>query len=150
MVRAVAIELPDGNCIKEVNLNGYKYLGVWQLDSIMNREMKETMKSEYIRRVKMLLRSKLNGGNVIAGMNIWTVDIIRYGTGVLDWKNEEWKSIDIKTRKLRTMNGILHLRANVGRLLLARKKGRRGLIICEECMNVEVQSLNNNLSEREE
>ena len=150
MVRAVAIELPDGNRIKEVNLNGYKYLGVWQLDSIMNREMKETMKSEYIRRVKMLLRSKLNGGNVIAGMNIWTVDIIRYGTGVLDWKNEEWKSIDIKTRKLRTMNGILHLRANVDRLLLARKKGRRGLIICEECMNVEVQSLNNNLSEREE
>ena len=150
MVRAVAIELPDGNRIKEVNLNGYKYLGVWQLDSIMNREMKETMKSEYIRRVKMLLRSKLNGGNVISGMNIWTVDIIRYGTGVLDWKNEEWKSIDIKTRKLRTMNGILHLRANVGRLLLAREKGRRGLIICEECMNVEVQSLNNNFSEREE
>ena len=146
----MAIELPDGNRIKEVNLNGYKYLGVWQLDSIMNREMKETMKSEYIRRVKMLLRSKLNGGNVISGMNIWTVDIIRYGTGVLDWKNEEWKSIDIKTRKLRTMNGILHLRANVGRLLLAREKGRRGLIICEECMNVEVQSLNNNFSEREE
>ena len=150
MVRAVAIELPDGNRIKQVNLNGYKYLGVWQLDSIMNREMKENMKSEYIRRVKMLPRSQLNGGNVIAGMNIWTVDIIRYGTGVLDWKNEKWKSIDIKTRTLRTMNGILHLTANVGTLLLASKKGGRGLIICEECMIVEVQSLNNNLSEREE
>ena len=83
-------------------------------------------------------------------MNIWTVDIIRYGTGVLDWKNEKWKSIDIKTRTLRTMNGILHLTANVGTLLLASKKGGRGLIICEECMIVEVQSLNNNLSEREE
>ena len=29
------------------------------------------MKSEYIRRVKKLLRSQLNVGNVIAGMNTW-------------------------------------------------------------------------------
>ena len=63
------------------------------------------MKSEYIRRVKKLLRSQLNEGNVIAGMNAWVVVIIRYGAGVLDWPKEELKSIDIKTRKLITMNG---------------------------------------------
>ena len=71
--------------MREVNLDGYKYLGVLQLDSIMNREMKE----------------------------------IRYGAGVLDWTKEELKSIDIKTRKLVTMNENLHPRANVGRLYLA-------------------------------
>ena len=70
--------------MREVNLDGYKYLGVLQLDSIMNREMKEKVKSEYIRRVKKLLRSQLNGGNVIAGMNTWAVGITRYGAGVLD------------------------------------------------------------------
>ena len=57
----------------------------------------------------MVLRSKLNGGNVIAGMSAWAVGIIRYGTGVLDWTKEELKSIEIKTRKLMTMNGSLHL-----------------------------------------
>ena len=84
MVRTEGIELPDGKRMREVNLAGYKYLGVLQLDSIMNREMKEKVKSENIRRVKKLLRSQLNGGNVIAGMNAWAVGIIRYGAGVLD------------------------------------------------------------------
>ena len=37
------IELSDGNRLREVNLEGHKCLGVLQLDSIMNREMKETM-----------------------------------------------------------------------------------------------------------
>ena len=47
--------------------------------------------------------------------------------------------------------GVYILRENVGRLFLSRKKkGRREPIISEEYMNVEVQSLNNNLSEREE
>ena len=65
--------------MRVVNLDGYKYLGVLQLDSIKNGEMKEKVKSEYIRRVKKLLGSQLNGENVIAGMNTWAVGIIRYG-----------------------------------------------------------------------
>ena len=60
------------------------------------------------------------------------------------------KSIDIKTRKLMTMNGSLHPRGNVGRLYLARKEGGRGLISCEECVNVEVQNLDKYLSDSEE
>ena len=83
-------------------------------------------------------------------MNTWAVGIIRYEAGVLDWTKEELKSIDIKTRKLMTMNGSLHPRGNVGRLYLARKEGVRGLISCEECVNVEVQSLDKYLSESEE
>ena len=65
--------------------------------------MKEKGKSEYIRRVKKLLRSQLNRENIIAGMNAWTVGIIRHGAGVLDWMKEELKSIDVKTKKLMTM-----------------------------------------------
>ena len=91
--------------MREVNLDGCKYLGVLWFESIMNREMMKKVKREYIRRVKKLLRSQLNGGNVIAGMNTWAVGIIRYGAGVLDWTKEELKSIDIKSRKLMTMNG---------------------------------------------
>ena len=37
MVRIEGIELPDRKGIREVNLDGTKYLGVLQLDSIMNR-----------------------------------------------------------------------------------------------------------------
>ena len=84
MVQIEGIELPDRKRMREVNLDGYKYLGVLQLDSIVNREIKEKVKSEYIRRIKKLLRSQLNGGNIITGMNAWAVGIIRYGAGVLD------------------------------------------------------------------
>ena len=62
--------------------------------------MKAKAKSEYIKRVKSLLWSQLNGGNIIAGINTWAVEIIRYGAGLLDWMKEELKSIDIKTRKI--------------------------------------------------
>ena len=41
MVRTKGIVLPDGKRMTEVNLDGYKYLGVSQLDSNMNSEMKE-------------------------------------------------------------------------------------------------------------
>ena len=102
--------------MREVNHDGYKYLGLLQFDFIMNREMKEKVKSEYIRRVKKLLRSQLNGGNAIAGMNAWALGIIRYGDGVLEWTKEELRSIDIKTRKLLTVNGSLHPRGSVGRM----------------------------------
>ena len=61
MIRTEGIELPDGEHMREVNHDGYKYLGVLQFDFIMNGEMKEKVKSEYIGRVKKLLRSQLNG-----------------------------------------------------------------------------------------
>ena len=48
MVRTEGLELPDGKRMREVSLDGYKYLGVLQLDSTMNRELKEKVKSEYI------------------------------------------------------------------------------------------------------
>ena len=106
----------------------------------MNREMKEKVKREYIRRVKKLLRLQLNAGNVIAGVNVWVVGITRYGARMLDWTKEELKITDVNTIKLMIMNGSLPRRGNVGRLHLARKEGERGLISSEECVNVEVQS----------
>ena len=84
LIRTKGIEIPSGKRMREVNLVGYKYSGVLQLDSIMSREMKKKVKSEYIRRVKKLLRSQLHGENFIAGINPWALVIIRYGAGVLD------------------------------------------------------------------
>ena len=45
MVWKERIELPDGKQMREVNLGGYYYLGVLQLDSIMNKEIKENAKT---------------------------------------------------------------------------------------------------------
>ena len=83
-------------------------------------------------------------------MNAWVAGIIKYGNEVLDWTRKQLKSIDIKTRKLVTIYGSLHLKGNVVRLYLARKEGGRGFISCEEYVNVKVQSLDKHLTESKE
>ena len=46
MVRTEGIKLLDRKRMRDVKLDGWKYLGVLQLYSIMNRDVKERVKSE--------------------------------------------------------------------------------------------------------
>ena len=46
LVRSEGIELLDGEMMKEVDQEGYKYLGVLQLDKTMNKEMQENIGNE--------------------------------------------------------------------------------------------------------
>ena len=121
-----------------------------QLEKILNTEMKGKITSEYVRRVKKLCRSKLNGGNLISVINTWAVSVLRYSAGIVDWTVEELVSMDRRTRKILAMNGCMHTRSNVARLYLPRKEGGRGLISIEECVVKESKSLHGYLGETTE
>jgi len=136
-VGSSGVDLPDDQHIREVEEEGYKYLGILQLDKTLNTKMKGKITSEYVRRVKKLCRSKLNGGNMISGINAWAVSVLRYSAGIVDWTVEELVSMDRRTRKIVAMNGCMHTRSNVARLYLPRKEGGRGLISTEDCVNKE-------------
>ena len=112
--------------------------------------MKGKITSEYVRRVKKLCRSKLNGGNLISGINTWAVSVLRYSAGIVDWTVEELVSMDRRTRKILAKNGCVHTRSNVARLYLPRKEGGRGLISIEECVVKESKSLHGYLGETTE
>ena len=140
-VGSSGIELPDDQHIGEIEEEGYKYIGILQLDQTLNTKMKGEITSEYIRRVNKLCRSKLNGGNLIDDINTWAVGVVRYGAGIVDWTMEEVANMDRRTRKILAMNGCLHTRSNVARLYLPRKEGGRGLIDIEECVRRESKSL---------
>eukprot|EP00795_Rhopilema_esculentum_P008908 gene8908-biopygen10486 len=58
MVTCDGIELPDGEKIKGVDEEGYKYLGIVELDGIKEKEMKERFAKEYKRRIKLLLEKR--------------------------------------------------------------------------------------------
>ena len=58
-VDSSGIDLPDDQHIGEIGEEGYKYLGILQLDQNLNTKMKVKITSEYIRRVKKLCRSKI-------------------------------------------------------------------------------------------
>ena len=127
------IELPSGEKIREMEENGYKYLGILEYDKVKEQEMKDTFRIEYFRRAKLILKSKLNGLNKIMTLNTWAVSILRYGAGILKWNKNELQEMDRKTRKFMTMNKELHPRSDVARLHVSRKNIRRGFIGCQRC-----------------
>ena len=63
------IVLPNGEAIKEVEKDGYRYLGIPELDTFKEKEMKDKLKQEYLRRTRLILKLKLNGHNIIKAMN---------------------------------------------------------------------------------
>ena len=92
--------------IRDLEKGSYKYLGILEGADIKNRKMKGKIKGEYLRRVKLLARSKLYGGNLIRGINAWAVAVVRYSAGIVEWKDNELKAMDVRTRKILTMHGI--------------------------------------------
>ena len=141
MVTCDGIELPDGEKMKGVSEEGYKYLGIVELDGIKEKEMKKRFTKEYKRRIKLILKSNLNSRNAISAMNIWAVAVMRYGAGIVKWTKAELEKLDRQTRKIMTMNGALHPKSDVDRLYVARQRGGRGLQSVLETIQSEENSL---------
>ena len=69
--------------MKEVEKERYKYHGIVELDKVKENEMKERTTKEYKQRLRLVLKSKLNGKNKTTAINAWAVAIFRYGAGIL-------------------------------------------------------------------
>ena len=135
------IELLSGEKVREIEKDGYKYLGILEYDRVKEQEMKDKFRYEYFWRAKLILKSKLNGGNKIMALNTWPVSILRYGAGILKWNKNEPQEMDRKTRKSITINKELHPRSDVAWLYVSRKNGGRVLIGCEDIVKSEENGL---------
>ena len=93
LVKFDGIHLPNQEIMKEVDENGYTYLGILELDEIKEHEMKIKVTAEYKRRLRLILKSKLNGKNKIQAINTWAVALLRYGAGIINWKVDELKKM---------------------------------------------------------
>ena len=101
--------MPDGERIEEVEKNGYKYLGILEYNKIKESKMKENFRKDYLRRTKLIIKSRINGRNNIITINTWAVSLMKYGTGIVTWTKSELDEIDRKIRKVMTMNKELTL-----------------------------------------
>ena len=79
--------------------------------------MKLNVSKEYIRRIRKVLKSKLNGRNLVHGVNTWAATLVRYSAAFVSWRKSELEAVDRKTRKLFTIYGALHPKSDVDRLL---------------------------------
>ena len=126
------ITIGSGKVISKIDDDGYKYLWIIGRSDICQEQMKRSVKTEYFKRVRSALKSKLNAGNIFQAINIWAVATARYGAGILQQTKEELQQMDRKTRKLIPIYEGLHPRSSVDRLYIPRSDGGRGLASVED------------------
>ena len=56
---------------------------VLEEDKIKHEAIKGNIQTEYFRRVRSILKSRLSGGNIMKVINAKAASIIRYGAGIL-------------------------------------------------------------------
>ena len=95
--------------------------------------MKIKVTAEYRRRLRLILKSRLNGNNKIQAIDTWAVAQLRSGAGIINWKVDKLNKMERTTRKTLMMYGELHPKSDIDRLYLKRKLGGRGLISIEIC-----------------
>ena len=142
IVKSVGLESPDGKVIKSLQEGeSYKYLGILEAHNFIEEKMKLNVSKEYIRKIRKVLKSKLTGGNLVCGVNIWAVSLLRYSAAFVGWRKSKLEAINRKTRKLLTIYGALHPKSDVNRLYIPRKEGGRDLISIEDCVELAIRSL---------
>ena len=126
------IELDIDTTIQDLEQEGTcKYLGVNEGDGIQHAKMKEKIRKEYYHRIPLVLKSELNAANRIDALNTLAVPVVTYSFNIINWKMEELKKLDRKTRKFLTMAKMHHPKADVDRLYIPRRAGGRGLVQLE-------------------
>ena len=94
-----------------------------------------------MRRLRLVLGTELSAKNKIHAIGSMAVTVLRYSFGIVNWHQEELQKLDRKTRKLLTIHGQQHPKADVDRLYVPRKQGGRGLKQLEAAHTVEITKL---------
>ena len=85
------IKLNDETIIRELEQEEvYKYLGVNEGSEMKHAMMKEKLRKECIRRVGIIMKTKLNSKNRI---NTIAVSVISYSFNIINWSLSEIKKI---------------------------------------------------------
>ena len=144
------ILLPNQDKVRTLAENEtYNYLWILEADIIKQAEMKNKIQEKYLRRTRKLLETNLSSRNLIKGINIWAVPLVRYSGPFLNWTRDELRQMEQRTRKLMTMHKVLHPRDHVDRQYVPRKEGGRGLASIEDSVDTSIQRLEDYIEKHE-
>ena len=148
IVKSDGIQLPNDKVIKTLEEGqSYKYLGLLEAGEVMVNGMKDKVKKEYYRRVRKVLETKLDSGNVFKAINSRAVSVVRYSAAFLRW----WRlQLDRGTRKLLTMQNGFHPKSNVDRLYLSRSEGSRRLTGVQDTVETAILTLTSSVRNSKE
>ena len=101
-VTTYGIKLPDGREFKSPEKGeSYKYLSVLESNVVQCEEINKKLTKE--RKERKPLQSKIDGGDVICGINIWAVSVLCYSASFINCTRDELRVLDIRTMKHLTM-----------------------------------------------
>jgi hypothetical protein len=89
----------------------YRYLGHMQTKQIKHAQMKQQLGNEYLQRRKSILKTKLNGKNMIKATNTYAIPVLTFSFGIVKWMPTDLENLQIRTRALLTRYRIHHPRA---------------------------------------
>ena len=130
--------------------DNYKYLGLYESDQLCTKEIKTKAKTEYKKRLRWILKSKLHGQNQITAINTYALPVLTYPAGIIQYTIKDLKELDTMTRKHLTMHGALHPRSDVDRLYVNREDGGRGLLSVEDSIRQAENAISEYLEKTEE
>jgi hypothetical protein len=134
----------EGEIIKNLNKGEfYKHLGINQSNHIQHSIIKENLEKQFYLRIKSILKSKLNGNNLIKAVNTYAVPLLTYSFGVIKWSKTNLQNINIKTRVLFTKFSKHHPKSAIERFNLPRENGGRGFSNLEILLKNQIASLKN-------
>jgi hypothetical protein len=120
------------NILSEILINSEIFRGASQYTKCggcrgyYGNNIKENLEKQFYLRIKSILKSKLNGNNLIKAVNTYAVPLLTYSFGVIKWSKTNLQNINIKTRVLFTKFSKHHPKSAIERFNLPRENGGRG------------------------
>jgi len=79
-----------GNDIKELNLRkAYKCLRIEESFDVQNKNEKEKLKNEYLRRLRLVLGTEIYAKNKIQAIGSLAIPVLTCSFGIVNWHQEE-------------------------------------------------------------
>lgn len=119
----------------------YKYLGVMQSKQVAHSEMKKRLQTEFKSRLHKLMKSKLNGKNLVKAVNTYAIPAITYSFGIIKWTQTDLRNLQRTIRTTMTQYNYHHPKSCVERMILPRRNGGRGVLDIEALHDKQVKSL---------
>jgi hypothetical protein len=118
----------------------FKYLGFIQTPIIDHHTIKCTIIQKYKAHLTQLLKTNLNGRNIMTAINMYTMPLITYTFGIIKWTNTDLNNLNALTRTTCTKFQKHHQHTTVERFTLPRKERGRG---CIDILNAHHKQIEN-------
>ena len=63
-------------------------------DEMKFNDMKQPISKEYLSSIRRILKSKLNGGNIVRAIHSRAVSLVQHGAGIIRWSTDELRALD--------------------------------------------------------